>query len=307
MLRLVLNRLAALPFVLFGVSLILFLVARVIPVDPVRLIVGEASSAELRDAIIHKLGLDRPLYVQYVEFVKGLFHGDLGESTRFQLPVRQLIAQALPASLQLVAAAAVITVATAVAVGVISARFRGRWPDVMGRGLVVIGVSTPAFFLGIVLIIVFGHYLGLLPVSGRGKPPDLAHLVLPAVVLGIREAAGSARILRAGMIDTFGEDHVRAARARGIGPRSILFKSSFRNALIPTVTDLGVSLTELAGSLVLVETVFGWPGIGNLLYVGIRWNDFPLVSGVVLTLVIYAVVINMIIDMLYSAIDPRVR
>lgn len=301
------RRLAALPFVLLGVVIVLFIVSQVVPVDPVRLIAGDSVTPEVRHNIIHQLGLDRPVWVQFWDYLKRLVSGDLGVSTRYALPVTHLVGHALLASLTLVLGAAIVAVTVAVTVGVVSARFRNRWPDVMGRTIAILGLSTPEFFLGLVAILVVGYYLHILPISGRGNPPDLKHLILPSFILGFREAGSAARVLRAGMIDAFNEDHVRAARARGISERAILFKSSFRNALIPAVTDLGVSLTELAGSLVLIEVVFGWPGVGQLLSIGVRWNDFPLISGVVLTLVVYAMVLNVAIDLLCAVIDPRLR
>jgi peptide/nickel transport system permease protein len=305
--QVILRRLATLPLVLVGVAITLFIVSQVLPTDPVRLVAGDSVTPAVRKAITHSLGLDRPVWVQFGDFVDRMVHGNLGISVKYALPVRTLILQALPASLALIACSAVIAILIAFPVGILSARYRGSWFDVLSRGLVVIGISTPAFFTGILAILIFGHYLGWFPISGRGNPPDIIHLILPSMVLGFREAGSTARILRAGMIDAMGEDHVKAARARGIPRRAILLKSAARNALLPSVTDLGVSLTELAGSLILVETVFSWPGIGNLLYIGVLWNDFPLVSGAVLALVLYAVVVNLLIDLLYGVIDPRLR
>lgn len=307
MTTLALRRLATLPLVLAGVAVILFIISQVLPTDTVRLVAGDSVPPAVRAAIAHRLGLDRPVWVQFWDYVDRLLHGDLGVSIRFQLPVRDLIQQALPASLELVACATVIAILVAFPVGILAARYRGSWFDVLSRATVIIGTSTPAFFLGVIAIVLFGFYLGWFPVAGRGNPPDLSHLVMPSMVLGFREAASTARILRARMIDELNEDHARAARARGLSRRSVLLQSGFRNALLPAVTDLGVSLTELVGSLVLVETVFSWPGIGNLLYIGVQWNDFPLVSGAVLVLVLYAVVVNMAIDLLYGVIDPRLR
>ena len=305
--RLLLRRLATLPLVLVGVAVVLFIVSQVLPTDTVRLVAGDNASPELRREIAHNLGLDRPVWVQFWHYAGRLLHGNLGVSIRFQLPVGDLLRQALPASLWLVGAATVIAIVIAFPIGILSARYRGTWIDVLSRAIVVIGTSTPAFFLGVIAILVFGYYLSWFPVSGRGSPPDLAHLVMPAAVLGFREAASTTRILRARMIDELNEDHAKASRARGIPRRSILIQSGFRNALLPAITDLGVSLTELAGSLVLVESVFGWPGIGNLLYIGVQWNDFPLVSGAVLMLVLYAVAINLLVDLLYGVADPRMR
>ena len=307
MLRLVLRRLLTLPLVLVGVAIILFVVSQVLPTDTVRLVAGEDAAPEVRAQVAKDLGLDKPVWVQFIHYASRLLHGDLGVSLRFQLPVDQLIHQALPASLWLVGAATLVAVLIAFPIGILAARYRGSWIDVLSRALVIVGTSTPAFFTGVLAILIFGFYLGWFPVAGRGEPPDLKHLVMPALVLGFREAASTARILRARMIDELNEEHARASRARGIPRRSILIQNGFRNALLPAITDLGVSLTELAGSIVLVEVVFSWPGIGSLLYIGVQWNDFPLVSGTVLILVLYAVVINLVVDLLYGVVDPRLR
>jgi ABC-type dipeptide/oligopeptide/nickel transport system permease component len=305
--RVVSRRLLTLPFVLAGVAVILFVVSQVLPTDTVKLIAGEDSTPEVRRLVAHRLGIDQPIWVQFGHYVDRLVHMDLGVSLRFNLPVSELVRNALPASLTLLLCATVVAVVVAFPIGILAARYRGSWFDVASRALVIVGTSTPAFFLGVLAILIFGYYLGWFPTSGRGSPPDFRHLVMPSLVLGFREAASTARILRARMIDELNEDHSKAARARGIPRRSILIQNGFRNGLLPAVTDLGVNLTELAGSLVLVETVFSWPGIGNLLFVGVQWNDFPLVSGAVLVLVLYSVLVNLSIDLLYGVIDPRLR
>ncbi len=307
MFRQVLRRLSTLPIVLVGVAIALFVSSQVLPTDVVRLIAGDSVTPELRAAIEARLGLDQPIWVQFWNYMGRLLRGDLGTSIRFQLPVSQLVADALPASLTLFGAAAVVAVLIAFPVGVLAARFRGSWFDVLSRGLVVVGISSPPFFLGLLAILWFGLYLGWFPVSGRGDPPDLYHLVLPALVLGFREAGSTTRVLRASILDELSSEQARAARARGMTRRYVLMKNGVRNGLIPAVTDFGTTMTELAGALILIEIVFGWPGIGNLLYIGVRWNDFPLVSGTVLFLVLYAVAANLIVDLLYGVIDPRLR
>lgn len=305
--RVLFRRLITLPFLLLGVTLVLFLVSQVIPSDPVGLIVGDSAPPEVKQAIREKLGLDLPLPVRYFTYVERLLQGDLGESIRFGLPVTTMLATAFPATLQLIIGGAVVAILIAFPVGLIAAAFRNTWVDVLLRTVAVFGMSTPGFFLGIVLILVFGFYLNWFPISGRGDPADLAHMVLPAVVLGMRYAGNTARLLRASMIETLHQDYIRSARARGIAERSILLKYAFRNALIPAVTDLGVSLADMVGAVILVETVFAWPGIGRQVYLGIFWNDFPVLSGAIIVLVAYAVVVNLLVDALYGAIDPRIR
>jgi len=305
--QIVLRRLSTVPFVLIGVAVVLFVISQVIPSDPVRLIAGDGSSPETRAAIAARLGLDQPFWVQFWDFAVRLVHGDLGVSIRFTRPVNALLGEALPATLELVGAATLIAILIAFPIGILSARFRGSWFDVLARGIVVIGTSTPVFFLSVLGILIFGFYLGWLPVNGRGTPPDLAHLIMPAFILGLHEAGSTTRILRASMIDELNSEHARASRARGLSTRSVLIQDGARNALLPAVTDLGVSLSDLAGSVILVETVFGWPGVGNLLYQAIRWNDFPLVSGAVIALVLYSICVALIVDLLYGVIDPRLR
>lgn len=307
MLLILLRRLLVLPFVLFGVTTFLFVISQVVPSDPVALIVGDAVTPELRAAITQRLGLDQPVHIQYLRYLGRLVTGDLGESIRYATPVKELLFSAFPATILLVAAAAVFAVVIAFPLGFLAAKFRDTWIDAAARIFAMVGIATPAFYLGIILILVFGFYLQWFPISGSGDPPDLWHLILPAFVLGFRDAGSAVRIFRAALIDAMGEDYVRAARARGIGERTIVGKLAARNALIPTVTDLGLNFAQLSGQVILVEVVFAYPGIGRLLQIGVRWNDFPLVAGAIMLLLCYVVVVNLIVDLLYRVIDPRVR
>lgn len=307
MLLVLLKRLLVLPFVLLGVTFFLFAVSQVVPSDPVALIVGDAVTPEVRENITRSLGLDQPAPVQYWLYLQRLAEGDLGTSIRFATPVGDLLLAAFPATLILVATAAVFSIAMAFPLGFLAAKFKDTWIDVATRGFAMIGIGTPAFYLGIILILVFGFYLGWFPISGRGEPPDLWHLILPAFVLGFQNAGSTARIFRAALLDSLGEDYIRAARARGIPERTLVSKLASRNALIPTVTDLGVNFAQLGGQVVLVETVFAYPGIGRLLQTGIFWNDFPVVAGAIMLLLVYVVLINLVVDLLYRVIDPRMR
>jgi peptide/nickel transport system permease protein len=302
-----LQRLLMLPLVLFGVSIILFLASRVIPGDPVNLIVGDSAPQSVKQAIRHSLGLDQPAYVQYWRYVDGIFHGNFGDSLKFGIPVRGMITTAFPATLELVAAGALVTIVVSFTFGLLAAIYHNTWIDTLSRSAAIFTASCPPFFVGIVAILIFGYYLKWFPISGRGEPADLHHLIMPAVVLGLAHAGSTARLVRATMIDTLRADYIRSARARGIPRRTVIFKYAFRNALIPALTDLGVSLADIIGSVILIETIFAWPGIGLLVSQGIVYNDFPMLSGAILVLLVYAILVNFIVDFMYGNIDPRVR
>lgn len=295
-----------LPVVLLGVTVVMFIVSQLLPADPVQLIVGDQVSPPLRAAIEAKLGLDQPLLEQYLGYLGRLLQGDLGTSIRYNLPVTQMIAQAFPASFQLVVAGGILALVISIPLGVIAAIKRGTPLDALLRTFFLVSMSTPVFFTAIIAILVLSFQFGWFPISGRGDPPDLWHLVLPAAVLALRYSGNTARLLRSSMMEAFGEDYIQAARARGL-PEQTINRYALRPALIPAITDLGVSMADIVGSIILIETVFAWPGLGRLVQIGIQWNDFPLLSGCVLTLVVYAFVFNFLIDVAYSAIDPRIR
>jgi peptide/nickel transport system permease protein len=303
----VIKRVVMLPVVLTGVALTLFGIIHLSPTSPADLLIADWVTPEVRANIEANLGLDQPLTIQFGRYLGGLVQGDLGESFRYRQPVRDLLLTALPTTMTLILAGVVVALLFTLPLGYLAARYKNTWIDTFVRGFVVFGIAVPPFYLGIVLILVFGFYLGWIPISGRGDPPDLLHLIAPALVLGFHDAGGSTRVLRASLMDAMNEDYIRSARARGINERSILFKLAGRNALVPTITVLGVNATGMVGSVILVETVFALPGVGQLLFIGLRYNDFPLISGAILVLLVYVVAVNVIIDVVHRIIDPRVR
>jgi peptide/nickel transport system permease protein len=295
------------PIILLGVSLILFLTSRIIPGNPVNEIVGDSAPESVKQTIRHSLGLDKPAPVQYIDYINGILHGNFGTSIQFGLPVRSMIANAFPATLELVLAGALVTIVVAFFLGLIAGVNHNKWIDTVCRGIAIATASSPPFFVGILGILIFGYELGWVPISGRGDPPDLHHLILPAIVLGLGHAGSTARLFRATIIDVLRQDYIRSARARGIPRWKIIFKYAFRNALIPAITDLSVSMADIIGSVILIETVFSWPGIGLMVSQGIVYDDFPVLSGAILVLLAYAVIVNFLTDSVYSGIDPRVR
>jgi peptide/nickel transport system permease protein len=302
--RFLLRRLIFTLPVLFGVATLVFSLIHLVPGDPAQAILGESAAPEDVIELRHRLGLDRPLYVQYVEFLKGVVTGDLGTSLRTREPVVKAIVARMPATFELAAAAMGVALLIAVPLGIIAAVRAGTVVDHAATSLALLGISIPNFWLGPLLAMVFSISLGWLPVSGRGT---LAHVVLPAITLGAPLAAVLARITRASVIEELREVYVLAARARGVSYTRAVLKHAFRNSLIPIVTVLGLQVGSVLTGAVITETIFAWPGVGRLLIQSISFRDYPLVQGCILLIAVTYVSMNLLVDVVYGFLDPRIR
>jgi peptide/nickel transport system permease protein len=290
--------------VLLGVATLVFSLVHLVPGDPVQAMLGESASPQDVAELRGRLGLDRPLYEQYGGFLKGLATGNLGRSLRTNQPVVAAIAERVPATLELAFAAMLVATIVAIPLGIVAAASAGTRVDHAATTLALVGISVPNFWLGPLLAIVFSVTLGWLPVSGRGT---LAHLVLPAVTLGAPLAAVLARMTRASVIEELRELYVLAARARGVSRAAAVLRHAFRNSLIPIVTVLGLQFGAVLTGAVITETIFAWPGVGRLLIQSISFRDYPLVQGCILLIAITYVTMNLLTDLAYGLLDPRIR
>ena len=327
-----LRRLALAIPILLGVSLLVFLMLHSAGGDPAVFILGARADPESLAELRHELGLDQPLWVQYGTFLGNALRGDLGRSYRSNTPVIEEIAARFPATIELAVAAMVIAVVVGVLAGTLAAVRRHSFLDYLSSAGVLLGVSIPTFWLGLILIIVFGLSLRWLPISGRvdprlGADPSapfltlnallqgnwsvardaLSHLILPALTLAAWPAAIVARMTRASLIESLGQDYVRTARAKGLRERGIVFTHAARNALLPVLTVVGLEFGALLGGAVVTETVFSWPGLGQLTVTAIGARDYQMVQGVVLLLAAVFVLLNLLVDVLYATLDPRIR
>lgn len=290
--------------VLLGVATLVFSLIHFIPGDPAQAMLGEGAAPEDVAQLRERLGLDRPLLVQYGSFLKGLTRGDLGVSLRNDQPVTQQILERMPATAELALASMAVAVVIALPLGIIAAVWRGTAIDHSAMTLSLVGISVPNFWLGPLLAIVFAVELGWLPVGGRGT---LAHLVLPAATLGAALAAILARMTRASLLEELREPYVLAARAKGVSRSRAVLHHAFRNSLIPIVTILGLQFGVVLTGAVITETIFAWPGIGRLLIQSISFRDYPTVQGCVLLIAVTYVGVNLITDLTYGFLDPRIR
>jgi peptide/nickel transport system permease protein len=289
--------------VLLGVIFVVMLTMDLIPGDPVALMLGDAASKENVARFREHLGLDRPLVVRYVRYLGQVVTGDLGRSIQQNRPVVDELGDAWPATLQLTVAALLLAAVVGVATGIVSAVWPNSLFDALSRLSSLFGLSMPVFWTGLVLIVVFAFWLPLLPVGGVGSP---LHLVLPAVTLALPSIAMIARMTRSSVLEVLREDYVRTARAKGVGERLVVAKHALRNAAIPILTLIGLQAGQLMGGAVLTETVFAWPGLGRLMVKAIFARDYILLQGAVLIFAMAFVVINLVVDLSYGMLDPRV-
>lgn len=302
--RYVARRAVQLVPVLLSVTVLVFLMIHLVPGDPVQVMLQDYGSAEQAAAVRHALGLDRPLPEQYGLFVWRVLHGDLGRSIRSGRPVASEIALRLPYTLQLTAASMVVAIVLGLALGMIAALRHRRFADYAAMVAALAGISLPSFWFGLVLILVFSYYLGWVPPAGADAAGSL---ILPAVTLGTSAASIIARLTRSSLLEVLRQEFVRTARAKGAGEWRILWRHGLRNALIPVLSIIGLQFAGLLGGAVIVETVFGWPGLGRLAVDAIFNRDIPMVQGIVLVAAAVFVAVNLGIDLLYALVDPRIR
>lgn len=302
----VIRRLLMLVPILWGVATIVFVLMFLVPGDPARLLMGQHGDEETLASIRRELGLDRPMHVQYIRFLGRLAKGDLGESYRQRRPVSEIIRERFPATLELAAVSMALAVVFGIAAGILAAVFRNSALDWAVMILSLTGISLPVFWLGMMLILVFAATLGWFPVGGYGGG-GLRHLALPAVSLAAVSTGYIARMMRSSMLEVIGRDYIRTARAKGLSERVVVLRHALRNAFIPVITLIGLNFAGLLGGAVATETVFAWPGLGRATVDAIRTRDFPVVAGSVLFLAVVFVIINLLVDLSYGWLDPRIH
>ena len=304
MLRYFVRRLLLAIPVLIGVATLVFSLIHLVPGDPAQAMMGDGASPQDVAELRKTLGLDQPLLPQYASFLRHAIKGDLGVSFRTGQPVTQMVVERMPATAELAIASMIVAIVVAIPLGVVAAVFRGTAVDYGAMTFALAGVSIPNFWLGPLLAIVFSVELGWLPVSGRGT---VAHLVLPAISLGLALAAILARMTRASLLDELNELYVRAARARGVSRAMSITTHALRNSMVPLLTIIALQFGAVLTGAVITETIFAWPGIGRLLIQSIGFRDYPMVQGCILLIAVTYVTVNLITDLMYGVLDPRIR
>ena len=288
---------------ILGASLIIFVISR-LSGDPVSLMLPIDAPQSAIQALRENLGLDRPIWQQYLLFLSHAVRGDFGQSYRWQMPALQLVLERLPATIELATAAFAFSIMLAIPLGVLSAVYRGSWVDQIGRIIAMTGQAVPSFWVGLILILVFAVDLGWLPAFGADSPK---HVILPAISLGWYPVAAQTRIIRSGMLEVLDSDYIRMGRAVGTPERLLIWKYAFRNALLPLVTIMGVYFAAMLSGAFVVETVFAWPGLGRTVVEAVFSRDYPVVqAGVLITSIVF-ILSNFLVDLSYSLIDPRIR
>ncbi len=308
----ILRRVAALAATLFFVSILVFVVIRVLPGDPALIIMGTEASPEAAARLREAMGLNRPLPVQYAEWIGRALRGDLGRSIQYEVPVGALILSRLPVTVPLTLMAAGFMVLAAIPLGIFAATRHRRWGDYLAMILSQLGIAVPSFWAGLLLILLFSVRLGWVQAGGfdgwgQGVWPALRSLLLPAIALGLFQFAVLARTIRSAILEVLREEYVKTARAKGLGEPAVLVKHTFRNAMIPVVTVVGIQLGQLMAGSIILESVFYLPGLGRLALGAINARDLPVVQGVVLFVASTIVLINVLVDLLYGFLDPRIR
>jgi peptide/nickel transport system permease protein len=311
MLNYIIRRLFQAIPVLFVSAVIVFVLMRLTPGDPVRTILGESATEEQYLALRHEMGLDQPLPIQFLGWLANIARGDLGASYINKIPVRDLIAQRAAATAQLAGAGLLLTVLIALPLGILSALTAGKRLDNLLSAVTSLGISVPNFWIGILAILFFAVTLGWLPPGGYASldssPDAFKFLVLPAMTICINSTAVLTRFVRVSMLDVLHEHYIRTAHAKGLPVPTVVIKHAFLNALIPVITILGIQVGRMFGGSVIVESVFAWPGIGRLLVTAINTRDYPIVQAVLLIMAFFFTLVNLATDLLYGVVDPRVR
>jgi len=288
---------------LFVASIVVFCLARLTG-NPLSMLLPETATQQEYDALAKQLGFDKPLPVQYLIFVSKAIRGDFGKSIRYRKPVTDSIVERAPATIKLALAAAVVSFVIALPLGVVAAVKRDKWQDFLAKAFAILGQSIPTFWLGIMLIQLFAVLSGWFPAGGYG---GFRYWILPAITIGYNSTAGVLRLTRSAMLDVLGSDYVRLARIKGLPNRRVIWKHALRNALIPVVTFSGIIYVHLLMGSVVTETIFAWPGIGRLAYESVLYRDFPMIQALIILFVGLYIVFNLMIDLSYSYLDPRVR
>ncbi len=301
--RYILRRLLQGVVLLFVLALVIFALARVTG-NPADLLLPEDATADDRAHLLRALGLDRPVHEQLVNFLSGAVRGDLGVSIRYRKPAVEVFFERLPNTLMLVPLALVVAIVVSIPLGLLAAVYRGTFIDRVCSGIAVLGIATPPFWLGIVLIYVFSIQLGLLPSARMGGP---THYILPTITLGAFLVAGMMRLVRSSVLEILDSEFVKLARIKGLSQGVVIWKHCLRNALIPVVTLFGVFFALLVTGAIVTETVFAWPGVGRLTYEAVLFRDYPLLQAVILLKAIIVLGVNLVVDVLYAYLDPRVR